>query len=464
MKRILLKGADTILTGGPDWEATSGDLLIGNGVIDAVGGDLGDRAAGARVVNARGLTLLPGLVQTHVHVCQTLFRGLAEDVSLLPWLRERIWPLEAAHDPDSLRASAELSVLELLLGGTTTVLDMGTTHHHGTVFETLEETGIRAASGKAMMDEGEGVPVGLLETTLDSLRESFDLAERWDGAAGGRLKYAFAPRFVLSCSDVLFREIVSLARNRYLLHTHAAESREETRLVEKLKGRRNVDYFDDIGFLGPGTLLAHCIWLSDEEVSHLARSGSRALHCPHTNQKLGSGICEVGRLRDAGVHVSIGCDGAPANNTLDAFAEMRAAALLASLKTGPGSLTARDVLTMATVSGAEALGWDDRIGRLDPGMEADVIAVDLQTPHAAPVADPVTALVTAVRAADVRHVTVAGELLVEDGEPTGMDAEGVVRTAREQVRSALERAAGHGFKASGNARVRPVAPPREASR
>ncbi|HMB71435.1 MAG TPA: amidohydrolase family protein, partial [bacterium] len=236
MTSLLLRGAARILRGGPDWDETSGDLLIRDGRIEAVGGDLTAQAGDARTVSARGLTLLPGLVQSHLHLCQTLFRGLAEDLPLLPWLRGRIWPLEAAHDPDSLRASAELSVLELLLGGTTTVLDMGTTHHHGTVFEVLEETGIRAASGKAMMDEGEGVPEGLLETTLDSLRHSFDLAEKWDGAAGGRLRYAFAPRFVLSCSDVLLREVVALAKQKFLLHTHASENPDETRVVAEIKG------------------------------------------------------------------------------------------------------------------------------------------------------------------------------------------------------------------------------------
>jgi 5-methylthioadenosine/S-adenosylhomocysteine deaminase len=441
MSVVLLTGAERILLGGPAWEEASGALLIRDGSIQAVGGDLAARAPGARVVDASGLTLMPGLVQTHVHLCQTLFRGLAEDRSLLPWLRECIWPLEAAHDPDSLRASVELSILELLLGGTTTILDMGTTHHHGVVFETLERTGLRAASGKAMMDEGEGVPVGLLETTLDSLRESFDLAERWDGAADGRLRYAFAPRFVLSCSDILFREVVSLAKDRYLLHTHASENSNETDVVERLKGRRNIEYFEDVGFLGPRTLLAHCVWLSDREVECLATSGSRALHCPHTNLKLGSGICEVGRLRDAGVHVSIGCDGAPANNGLDGFAEMRAAARLAQLKSGPGSLTAPDVLTMATLGGAEALGWDDRIGRLEPGKDADVIAVDLHTPHATPVADPLTALVYSCRAGDVRHVLVSGEVLVESGQAVRMDAPAIVREAEKQAQRARERAA-----------------------
>lgn len=446
MSALLLRGAARILVGGPEWEESAGDLLVRDGRIEAVGGDLSGSAPDAKVLAAAGLTLLPGLVQTHVHLCQTLFRGLAEDLPLLPWLRGRIWPLEAAHDPDSLRASAELSVLELLLGGTTTVLDMGTTRHHGTVFEVLEETGLRAASGKAMMDEGDGVPEALLETTLDSLRESFDLAERWDGAAGGRLRYAFAPRFVLSCSDVLLREIVALAKQRYLLHTHASENADETRIVAEARGRRNVEHFAHLDFLGPRTLLAHCIWLSDGEIRAMAESGTQALHCPSTNLKLGSGVCEVPALRGAGVPVSIGCDGAPANNRLDGFAEMRLAGLLAAWRGGPGALPARDVLTMATRGGAEALGWGDRIGRLEPGRDADVIAVDLETAHAAPCEDAPSALVWSARAGDVRHVVVAGETLVESGRAVRMDAERVVREARRQAARVRERAAEHGLR------------------
>jgi cytosine/adenosine deaminase-related metal-dependent hydrolase len=444
---VLLRGAARILLGGPEWRAETGDLLVRGGKIAAVGGDRSAEAGGSRVVDARGLTLLPGFVQSHVHLCQTLFRGLAEDLALLPWLRTRIWPLEAAHDPDTLRASARLSVAELLLGGTTAILDMGTTKNHGVVFEVLEETGLRAASGKAMMDEGEGVPIALLETTLDSLRESFDLAERWNGRADGRLRYAFAPRFALSCSDVLFREVVALAKEKYLLHTHASENARETRRVEEIKGRPNVVYLDEIGFLGPGTVVAHCIWLSDEEIARLARSGTRAAHCPGTNLKLGSGIAALRRLLDAGVAVSIGADGGPANNTLDAFAEMRAAAHLASLSSGPGRVRAGEVLTLATRAGAEAIGFGDQVGRIAPGLDADVIAVDLDTPHAAPTEDPLTALVYSARADDVRHVLVRGEPLVVAGRLARMNAAEVVADARRAAGSLLERAGLHGYDA-----------------
>ncbi len=449
MSDVLLRGARRILVGGPEWPRETGDVLVRDGKIAAIGGDRAAHAGGARIVEARGLTVLPGFVQSHVHLCQTLFRGLAEDLPLLPWLRRRIWPLEAAHDADTLRASARLSVAELLRGGTTAILDMGTTKNHAAVFEVLEETGLRAVSGKAMMDEGEGVPEALLETTLDALRHSFDLAERWDGRGGGRLRYAFAPRFALSCSDVLFREVVALAKGKYLLHSHASENEHETRHVEEIKGRPNVVYLDEMGFLGPGTVLAHCIWLSDDELARFARSGTRAAHCPGTNLKLGSGIAALRRLLDAGIPVSIGADGAPANNTLDAFAEMRAAGQLASLSSGPGRVSAREILTLANRAGAEAIGFGDRVGRLEVGYEADLVAVDLETPHACPTDDPVTALVYSARADDVRHVLVQGDVLVEDGRLARMDATEVVRDARRAIGTLLERAGLHGYDPRG---------------
>lgn len=439
MSSLLVRNAARILTGGPDWEETQGDLLVENGRISGLGGDLSSSAPGAKVLEARGLTLLPGLVQTHVHLCQTLFRGSAEDLPLLPWLKTRIWPLEAAHDSESIAVSARLSVAELLLGGTTTILDMGTTRHHDSIFRVLEESGIRAASGKAMMDDGDGVPLQLLETTVESLRESFDLAERWDGAAGGRLRYAFAPRFVLACTEDLLREVGRLTRGEFLLHTHASESPEETALVERVKGRRNIRVLSDLGFLGPKTVIAHCIWLDDEEIDLLAQSGTRVLHCPRTNLKLGSGVAQVQRLIDRGVHLSIGCDGAPANNTLDGFAEMREAALLSAERAGPGKLTAKDILTMATWNGAEALGWQDRIGRLSIGMDADFIAVDLETPHSAPVIDAATALVYSAKSSDVRHVVVAGEVLVRDGALARWDAGEIVRLAGVEAKRVAAR-------------------------
>src|SRR6266851_3967638 len=221
-------------------------ILVADIVIDASGriAALADPSANIpaqRSIDASGLVVVPGLVQAHVHLCQTLFRGLAEDLPLLAWLRERIWPLEAAHDPESLFASARLGIAELLLGGTTAILDMGTVHHTQALFEAALQTGIRYTGGKAMMDTGDGVPAGLLETTPIALRESDRLAREWHEREGGRLRYAYSPRFVLTATYDLLRSVSARARaNDILIHTHASEQREEVDLVKGRFGVPNI--------------------------------------------------------------------------------------------------------------------------------------------------------------------------------------------------------------------------------
>src|SRR5918998_5004010 len=194
---------------------------------------------GDLTVDARGCAVLPGFVQTHVHLCQTLFRGAADALPLLDWLKRRVWPLEAAHDAASLRASARLGVAEMIRGGTTCALTMETVSHTEEVFRVVEESGFRATVGKCMMDKGEGVPEGLREETEDSIRESLALLEKWHGRADGRLRYCFAPRFAVSCTRELLERVAALARERgVMVHTHASENVSECELVESETGMR----------------------------------------------------------------------------------------------------------------------------------------------------------------------------------------------------------------------------------
>src|SRR5450631_2564351 len=233
----------TVVTMDPRRTVVVADILVDTeGRIAALAEPGRDsNAPGLPSIDATGLVIVPGLVQAHVHLCQTLFRGLAEDKPLLAWLRERIWPLEAAHDPDSLRASARLGIAELLLGGTTAILDMGTVHHTDALFEAAAETGIRYTGGKALMDTGEGVPSGLLESTAVALRDSDRLADVWHEREGGRLRYAYSPRFVLTATYDLLRSVGARARaNHMLVHTHASEQREETNLVRQRFGLPNI--------------------------------------------------------------------------------------------------------------------------------------------------------------------------------------------------------------------------------
>ncbi|MCB9521296.1 MAG: amidohydrolase family protein [Myxococcales bacterium] len=423
------------------------DRAIVRGAVDVVDGRIvavGTASGPSRgpTIDCGGDVVMPGLVQAHVHLCQTLFRNQAEDRVLLRWLRERIWPLEGAHTPETLAVSAELGIGELLRSGTTCLLDMGTVHHQDAVAETVAASGIRAMIGKAMMDAGEGVPATLLERTTDSLDESLRQARRWHGFDGDRVRYAFAPRFVLSCTAELQREVGRLsALHGYGVHTHASEQVEEVALVERLTGMRNVEYLESLGLCSPRAVFAHCVHVDGGERATLARTGTSVCHCPSSNLKLGSGIADVVRLRASGVNVALGADGAPCNNGLDGMLEARLAHLLQCATNGPGSLPAADALWLATRGGARALGWDSMIGSVEPGKDADLVRVrrgDFRSGSGGD-ADVYEELVCAGGRDLVRDVWVRGVQLVSAGELTRLDAAALAVRGRAALRDVVER-------------------------
>jgi 5-methylthioadenosine/S-adenosylhomocysteine deaminase len=438
LRTLLLRNA-TIVTMNDAFDVIEGDVWIQDGRIARVG-DVGDAHAD-RVINAGGNYVLPGFIQTHVHLCQTIFRGYADDLALMEWLKQRIWPMEAAHTPASLAAAATLAASELLLGGTTTVLTMETVHDTDAVFEALEPTGLRAVVGKCMMDADSAVPSRLLEQTAASIDESLALAARWHGTGDGRLRAAFAPRFAVSCSRELLEDVGRLSAERGLLvHTHAAENRDEIALVRSRTGHPNVAYLDSVGLASPRLCLAHCVWVDDDEQRLLAERAVKVLHCPGSNLKLASGIAPVAAMRARGISVSLGADGAACNNQLDMFAEMRLAAGLQAIVKGPRALTAIDVLSMATREGARALGLDAEIGSIEVGRQADLIVVDRDRPHLATCPDPVSAIVYAARPSDVRTTIVAGEVIVDNFALTRADAAAIAATARTEAAALAARA------------------------
>jgi 5-methylthioadenosine/S-adenosylhomocysteine deaminase len=410
------------------------DVLIEAGRITKVGRTAG-RMGGGTEIDCTGMVLIPGLIQAHVHLCQTLFRGLADDLALEAWLSKRIWPLEAAHTKDSIYWSAMLGAAELLLGGTTAILDMETVRHTDAAFEALEEIGIRATAGKCLMD-GAGNPDGLRETTDRALTESADLCARWHGAADGRLRYCFAPRFAPSCTGPLLRAVSDLAEEAgAMIHTHAAETLVELDIVKRDTASDEISYLDSVGISGPRTALAHCVWVDREGIARLARQATNVVHCPSSNLKLGSGIAPIPEMLAAGCRVAIGADGAPCNNRLDAFAEMRLAALIQKPRLGPETLPAAQVLELATLGGARALGLEAEIGSIEPGKRADIAVLDLDGPHAQPeAADLVSRIVYSARASDVRHAIVDGRVVVRDGVLKTAKLEEIRRAANAQVR------------------------------
>lgn len=433
---ILIRGG-TLLPMGEGPSGFSGDVLVRGRQIAALGrvGAPSD----AEVIDASGCYVLPGFVQVHVHLVQTLFRGLAEDLSLLDWLRTRVWPMEAAHDEASLRASVRQGLLDLLTTGTTCVLDMGTTHGGDVVADELARSGIRARFGQAMMDAGEGVPPKLKETTRASLDASSALIKRWHGQDGGRLGYAYAPRFALSCSRELLEAVATLAKmGRMLVHTHSNEDAGERALIERATGRAPAAYLFDVGIASDRAIFAHGVHLDPDEVSMLAASRTAIAHCPSSNLKLGAGIADVVGLRKAKITVGIGADGAACNNRLDALEEVRLAILLARGRHGPKALSAMDGLRMATIEGARALGLDEEIGSLAVDKRADIVVIDGAA--LAPGGDPATRIVFGGASRAVRDVIVDGQVLVRDRRPTRMDPAEVSARASEEVPRLVGRA------------------------
>jgi cytosine/adenosine deaminase-related metal-dependent hydrolase len=328
-----------------------------------------------------------------------------------------------------------------MLAGTTTLLDMGTVHHYDVVFDACDRAGMRVVGGKTMMDAGDGLPEGLRETTKESLDESDRLRKAWHGKDAGRLLYAYAPRFILSCTEALVRGVAERSReHEVLMHSHVAEHPDERAAVKRLLGAEDVAVMRRWGFAGPRAIFAHGVQLTDDEARELAAEGTRIVHCPSANLKLGSGIARVAELDALGVHLALGADGAPCNNNLDPWMELRHAALLAKVRTGVTSLPARRALRLATIDGARALGLGDVTGSLEVGKRADLAVVRLDGAHAEPGGDVFSKLVYACTARDVEHVFVDGAHVVRHGEHLRLDAERVVARARSQGKALAKRA------------------------
>jgi 5-methylthioadenosine/S-adenosylhomocysteine deaminase len=437
MSSILVKNG-TLVTMNAANSVVHADLLIANQRITGIGvtGQTADV-----VIDASDCAVLPGFVQTHIHLCQTIFRGAADDLALIDWLKRRVWPMEAAHSAASVAASARLGIAELIKGGTTCALTMETVNHTSEVFKVVEEAGFRATVGKCMMDKGDEVPEALREQTDKSIEESLALLECWHGKANGRIRYCFAPRFAISCTRDLLEKVASLARARkVMVHTHASENRTECALVQAETGLRNIAYLDSLGLTGRHVALAHCVHLSEDEVNILARTNTNVVHCPSSNLKLGSGIAPIVELLGRGVSLSLGADGAACNNRLDMFTEMRTAALLQKALHGPEVLTAIRALRMATIDGAKAIGLDADVGSIEVGKRADVILIRLSGLHATPKPDVISSVVYSAEASDVESVIIDGNFVMRDRQLLAMDEKETIAVANAEAEQLMIRA------------------------
>ncbi|KQL19428.1 5'-deoxyadenosine deaminase [Cytobacillus solani] len=439
MSSIMIKNAE-IITMNANEEIITGDIYIVDDRIVEIGHSLSHSAN--KIIDAAGRTVIPGFVQTHIHLCQTLFRGQADDLELMDWLKQRIWPLEASHDEESIYYSAMLGIGELLQSGTTTVVDMETVHHTEYAFQALAESGIRALAGKVMMDKGNEVPIRLRENTKSSLQESVDLLEKWHGYESGRIQYAFCPRFVVSCTEELLTNVRDLsAKYNVRVHTHASENANEILLVEKEHGMRNVVYLDHLGLANERLILAHCVWLDEEEKKIIKERGVKVSHCPGSNLKLASGVADLPGLLDQHAHVSLGADGAPCNNNLDMFNEMRLAAIIQKPIHGPTAMNARTVFRMATIGGAKAVGMEKEIGSIEPGKKADLAILNLNDFHVYPSydIDPISRIVYSATRADVESTIVNGKVLMENRQLKTIDKKIILQESNRAIKRLLSK-------------------------
>ncbi len=408
---LLIKNA-TIVTVNRHMQILSGDILIENKRIRAVAPEITTPAES--VFNAQEFLIVPGFIQTHIHLGQTLFRNQAEDLALLDWLSQVIWPGEARHTEETARLSALLSLAELIRNGTTTIMDIGLVRQSRVLFESIAQSGMRAVAGKMLMDEGDG-PQALMEDTDKALEESLELLQTWHGYDENRIQYAFAPRFVLSSSERLLRQLADLAQKYgVIVHSHASENKDEVRLVRERFGMGNIEVFDHFGLAEGRLCLAHCIWTDENERRIMRDKDIKVLHCPSANLKLGSGIAPVPDYLKRGINVSLGADGAPCNNNLNIFTEMRLAGLIQKYLHGPQAMPAQTVFKLATISGARALGLEQEVGSIEPGKKADLVFIKRNQVHSIPDENIYAKLIYATQAEDVRHVMIDGRWVMRD--------------------------------------------------
>ncbi len=364
----------------------------------------------ARVFDCRGKLVMPGLVDTHCHAAMTLQRSYADDLPLMTWLNDHIWPFEARQTADDVVLGMTLGIAEMLLGGVTSFVDMY--YHENRCVETVARLGIRAMLGCNYFDTNVDEVVPQIE----------DAAARASGC--DRIRIAVAPHAPYTVSTENLRRGMALS-DRLGLHRmiHAAETRDETAIVAKRYGMSPVRYLDSVGFLDERTVAAHCVWVDDGDMDTLARRGVTVSHNPQSNMKISSGVAPVARMIERGVLVTVATDGPSSNNDLDMFEELRTASLLQKSATGdPLALPACETLRLATANGARAMGRaDGELGVLREGALADLIVIDLQRPHLQPIHDVVSNLVYCGKAADVETVVVDGRVVVENRRIEGLD-------------------------------------------
>lgn len=416
----------------PDFSVERADVLIDQttGTIERIGLSL---PGADETLEAAGCLVMPGLVNAHTHIAMTLLRGYADDKPVHAWLEEDIWPVEAALTDTDVRIGTELGALELIKSGTTAFCDMY--FELPAIADAVEQSGLRARLGYGIVTVGKDE-----QATEAEIERGFEVAKRLDGTADGRIQSAFMPHALTTIDRDPIESILPEVRSAGLpVHFHANENPEFVDPIVETEDMRPLAYADEIGLLEAGDWLAHCVHMDDEEISLLADREVGAIHCPASNMKLASGAAPISKMREAGVTVGIGTDGAASNNDLDMFDEIRDAAMLGKLTTNDASaIPAAAALSMGTKEAATAIGLPG--GELLEGGVADLAVVDFHAPNLQPTHDYVSHLAYAVTGPNVRHTICDGRVLMRNREVQTLDEEAVLDRAGKQAKSLVDRA------------------------
>ncbi|MBZ4653847.1 MAG: 5-methylthioadenosine/S-adenosylhomocysteine deaminase [Peptococcaceae bacterium] len=430
MTGLLIKNA-LILPMNKETTWFQGDIYVEGNSIKEVGKELSPDTPNITILDGQDTVVLPGFVNCHTHAAMTLLRSYGDDMPLMVWLSQRIWPREAHLTEEDIYWGTMLSILEMIKSGTTCFADMY--FYMDQVAQAVEETGIRASLSRGM--------IGLGDKAELALRESEEFVQKWHGKAQGRITCLLGPHAPYTCPPEYLKQVMALAdRLGVGLHIHLAETRTEVEDIQKQYGMTPVKLMDSLGlFTGRHVLAAHCVHLTPEERAVLIKHQVGIAHNPESNMKLASGVAPIPELVKEGARVGLGTDGAASNNNLDLLEEMRTCALLHKVTTqDPTVLPAYQVLEMATKNGAEVLGLE-KVGLIAPGQKADLIMVDLHKPHLTPLHDPVANLVYAAQSSDVKNVIIDGKLVMKDRHMVTMDEERVIYEARKRGQDLVTR-------------------------
>lgn len=423
---ILIKNGTILTMNGQEEVITSGLVGIKHDEIVLVGKGDREKIEARKTIEADGSLIVPGLVNGHTHAAMSLFRGLADDLPLMDWLTNYIFPVESRMDSEFVYVGTLLACAEMILSGTTTFCDMYLFEEEAA--RAGRDMGMRCLVGEVLYDF-DSPNYGPSE---NGLKYTEGLIARWQGDP--LVSVAVEPHATFTCSPDLLRKTGALAeKNQVPLIIHLAETQNERDQIQAAYGLSPVAHLESLGLLGPNLIADHCVHLSDRDMDLLARNGVKVIHNPESNMKLASGIAPIPGLLKQGVTVGLGTDGCASNNNLDLFSEMDMAAKLHKVALMDTTvMDARTVFRMATIDGARALGLDHLVGSLEPGKKADIIVIDMHKPHLTPMYNPYSHLVYAVNGRDVKTVLINGRVIMEDRRLLSMDLGEIMARAREQ--------------------------------